>query len=221
MTRFILVRHGETQWNLEARIQGHGDSPLTEVGVAQADAIARRLAAEPFDVLVSSDLGRALETAVRIAASSGHEVVADARFRERNFGCAEGLTYGELHERFPDAFARHLQDKDPDFRVPGAESRRDFYVRIGAAFEALAREREGRCVAIVCHGGVLASLYRHIHAIAHAEIASISIPNAGYNRVARDAAGWAIEAWADTAHLDEMAGESAPGSRGSIRARMS
>jgi probable phosphoglycerate mutase len=220
MTRFIVVRHGETRWNLEARIQGHGDSPLTDLGRVQAEAVARRLASESFDVLVSSDLGRALQTAQCIAALTGHVVRSDARFRERNFGSVEGLGYAELHERFPGAYSRHLQDTDPDFRVPEAETRREFYARIGASFEALAREEPGRRLAVVCHGGVLAALYRHVHRIPAAEIHSISIPNAAYNCVARDAAGWTIEAWADVAHLAEADGSNGA-ARGSILARMS
>ena len=219
MTRFIVVRHGETQWNLAARIQGHGDSALTDNGVAQADAIARRLAEEPFDVLVSSDLGRAMQTASRIAAATGREVIPDARFRERDFGSAEGLTYSELHERFPGVFGRHLQDSDPDFRVPRSETRREFYARIGRAFEALAGERGGQQVAVVCHGGVLAALYRHIHGIPAEQPASVEIPNAAYNRVLREPSRWTIEAWADTAHFD--AGWGVAGARGSILARMS
>jgi probable phosphoglycerate mutase len=220
MTCFVVVRHGETQWNIDARIQGHGDSGLTGAGLAQADAIARRLAGESFDALIASDLGRALRTADRIAAATGHRVEADARFRERNFGIAEGITYEELHRQFPGAFGRHLQDLDPDFRVPEAETRREFYARIGRAFEELSREREGGRVLVVCHGGVLASLFRHIHGIPAGEQASIRIPNAAYNRVVRDASGWSVEAWADTAHLDDMGGESGA-SRGSILARMS
>ena len=220
MTRFVVVRHGETQWNLEARIQGHGDSALTQKGLAQAGAIARRLAGESFDVLVASDLGRALQTAERIGAAVNREVVPDARFRERNFGCCEGITYAELHERYPDAFGRHLQDTNPDFRVPDAETRREFYARIAGAFEALAGEHPGERVLVVCHGGVLAALFRHIHGIPAAELKSVEIPNAAYNCVVREASGWRIEAWADTAHFDDMAGEGAA-SRGSALARMS
>jgi len=219
LTRFIVVRHGETQWNIAARIQGHGDSALTDSGIAQADAIAQRLTTEPFDVLVSSDLGRAMQTAGRISAATGREVVPDARFRERSFGCAEGLTYDELHKRFPDAFGRHLHDNDPDFRLPESETRREFYVRIADAFEALANEHAGKQVAVVCHGGVLAALYRHIHGIAASQPASVEIPNAAYNRVLRESSQWTIEAWADTAHFD--AGWAAGGARGSILARMS
>lgn len=220
MTRFIVVRHGETHWNLEARIQGHGDSPLTELGLAQADAIARRLALDSFDALVSSDLGRAMQTAARVSAATGHSVIPDSRFRERNFGSAEGLGYGELHELYPNAFSRHLQDSDPDFRVPEAETRREFYARIGVAFEALAREHAGKTVALVCHGGVLAALYRHVHSIPAAEIISLAIPNAGYNRIAQRGSAWEIEAWGDTDHLADMAGNIGA-VRGSILTRMS
>ncbi|MGZ5651565.1 MAG: histidine phosphatase family protein, partial [Usitatibacter sp.] len=81
-TRFIVVRHGQTQWNVESRIQGHRDSPLTAAGEAQAEAVAARLAAERFDVLISSDLGRARQTAERIARRCGHRVVTDTRLRE-------------------------------------------------------------------------------------------------------------------------------------------
>jgi probable phosphoglycerate mutase len=160
-----------------------------------------------------------MQTAGRIGAATGREVVADARFRERSFGRAEGLTYAELHERFPGAFGRHLQDNDPDFRVPESETRREFYVRIAEAFEALANEHKGKQVTVVCHGGVLAALYRHVHGIPATQLASVEIPNAAYNRVARESSRWTIEAWADTAHFD--AGWAGAGPRGSILARMS
>src|SRR5260221_14219348 len=101
--RFIVIRHGETEWNVAASIQGQGDSALTAAGVAQARALARRLATQEFDLLVASDLGRALDTARHVAAACGHEVRLDARFRERHFGAGEGMTYEEIHRAYPDA----------------------------------------------------------------------------------------------------------------------
>jgi probable phosphoglycerate mutase len=199
-TRFIVVRHGETAWNVLHRIQGHRDSPLTTNGIAQAEAIALRLAEERFDALVASDLGRAYQTAERIAERTGHRVVADPRLRERNFGEAEGLTYAELDVRWPGAFSR-VQDIDPDAAIPGGETRRQFHQRVQHAFEALAREYAGRRVAVVAHGGVLAALYRIVHDIPVARPHPIPIANASYNAMSFAADAWALEAWDDVAHL--------------------
>jgi 2,3-bisphosphoglycerate-dependent phosphoglycerate mutase len=199
-TRFIVVRHGETQWNVEHRIQGFGNSPLTARGEAQADAIGERLARERFDALVASDLGRAMQTAQRIAARTGHQVIPDARLRERNFGIGEGMTYAEIDARFPGAFSR-TQEMDPDFRVPQGETRREFHERIMHAFEALASEHDGQRICVVAHGGVLAAIYRVIHDIPVAQPHTIPIANAAYNAITFEADRWALEAWDDVDHL--------------------
>lgn len=199
-TRFIVVRHGETQWNVEARIQGHADSPLTPRGLAQAEAIAGRLARESFDLLVSSDLGRALRTAERIAARWGRAPVADARLRERHFGAAEGLTYGEVERSWPEAFSR-ARESDPDFAIPGGETRRQFHERVREAFVALARDHGGSRITVVAHGGVLAALYRHVHDIPLARPHGVRIANASYNAVAFEADAWTLEAWGEVDHL--------------------
>lgn len=200
-TRLVVVRHGETHWNVASRIQGHADSPLTPAGEAQAEAIARRLAAERFDRLVSSDLGRAMQTARAISARIGREIVPEPRLRERNYGLAEGLTYGEIGVHYPEVFSR-VRDTDPDYVVPGGESRRQLFERVRGAFEALARESPGERLAVVCHGGVLAALYRHVRAIPVGATQPIPIPNASYNALVHEAGSWTIEAWADVAHLE-------------------
>lgn len=200
MTRFLLIRHGETEWNLASRIQGHSDSPLTAAGVSQAQALAQRLAAESLDVLVSSDLPRAFRTAEIIARRSGHAVIADARLRERNFGLGEGLTYGEIDHQYPEVFSR-VRTTDPDYVIPGGESRRQFYVRVKEAFESLASAHDGRRVAVVAHGGVLASLYRLMHGLAISAPHPIPIPNAALNAVRFEAGVWTVERWGDTSHL--------------------
>jgi probable phosphoglycerate mutase len=201
MTRLLIVRHGETQWNRESRIQGHADSALTAQGIAQAQALGERLARERIDHLYSSDLGRALETARIIAARTGHGVRVEPRLRERNFGVGEGLTYGELDHEYPEVFSR-VRETDPDYEIPGGESRRQHYERVGAAFEALARAHPGETLAVVCHGGVLAAFFRRIHGIAIAAPHPIPIPNAAFNAVAREGASWSVLAWGDTAHLE-------------------
>ena len=195
-----MVRHGETQWNVEARVQGQGNSPLTAAGLAQAEAIAERLAAEHFDVLVASDLGRAMQTAQAIARRCGRGILPDPRLRERDFGAGEGMSYEEIDRAWPDVFTRQ-RETDPDAAIPGGETRRQFHHRVQDAFAALAREHEGKRVAVVAHGGVLAALYRLIHDIPVGKPHAIAISNASYNAVAFEADAWAIEAWDEVDHL--------------------
>ena len=201
-TRFIVVRHGETQWNVQTRIQGQTDSDLTPAGIAQAEAIGKRLARERFDALIASDMGRAMRTAQSIAAHCGLEVVPEPRLRERSFGEGEGLTYAQVDARWPGVFSR-ASNTDPDAAIPGGETRRQFHERIRAAFEALARAHAGRRVAVVTHGGVLAVLYRIVHEIPLAHAHKVAISNASYNAVAFDGDAWALEAWDDTTHLGD------------------
>ncbi|HEX4944033.1 MAG TPA: histidine phosphatase family protein, partial [Usitatibacteraceae bacterium] len=94
-----------------------------------------------------------------------------------------------------------VRDTDPDYVVPGGESRRQLFERVRDAFESLARASDGRCIAVVCHGGVLAALYRHVHGIPVGTAQPIPIPNASYNALVCDGGRWEVEAWADTAHL--------------------
>ena len=201
-TRFIVVRHGQTVWNTETRIQGQTDSDLTAEGIAQAEAIGRRLARERFDAIVASDLGRAMRTAQIIAAHCKLEVVPEPRLRERSFGQGEGLTYAEVDARWPGVFSRAAHS-DPDAAIPGGETRRRFHERIHAAFLALAKAHAGRRAVAVTHGGVLAVLYRIVHDIPIAHAHKVAISNASYNAVAFEGDAWRLEAWDDTAHLDE------------------
>jgi probable phosphoglycerate mutase len=201
VTRIVVVRHGQTEWNVQARIQGQGDSELTEEGRAQARSIAQRLARERFDVLISSDLGRAAATAQHIAGRCGLPIVLDARLRERRFGVGEGMTYEEIDRAYPGAFAR-IRNVDPDFVIPGGESRRQFHERVRAAFDSLAHAHAGRTVVVVTHGGVLATFFRHVHGIPLDVAHPIAITNASYNVLSHDGSRWSIETWSDNAHLD-------------------
>lgn len=203
-TRFVLLRHGETRWNLEARIQGHEDSELTPAGIAQARALGLRMKDEAFDLLVASDLGRAMSTAEHIGAVTRHPVMPDARLRERNYGECQGLTYGELNHQYPDLFSS-VREVDPDFPVPGGETRREFHDRVKAAFASLAREHTGRRLVVVSHGGVLAMLYRVVHGIPIGTPHPIPIRNCSYNAVAWEGGAWRVEAWGDTVHLPAAA----------------
>ena len=195
------MRHGQTEWNVEARIQGQGDSDLTEEGRVQARSVAERLAREHFDILVSSDLGRAAATAQAIATRCAKPVVLDARLRERHFGVGEGMTYDEVDRAYPGAFAR-IRNVDPDFVIPGGESRRQFHERVRGAFESLATTHSGKTIVIVTHGGVLATFFRHVHAIPLDVAHPIAITNASYNVLQYDGSKWSVVTWSDNAHLE-------------------
>ena len=199
--RLILVRHGETEWNREGRIQGyHADSPLTANGQAQADRLAERLANERVRALHSSDAGRARQTAKPIAAAVELEVVYDDALRERNYGIFEGRTYGEIERDYPEAF-RKFRSRDPRYAPPGGETVLQFRDRIVAALERVASRAGGECAAVVTHGGVLGILYRHATGMPLDSRRTYTLHNASVNRFVYDGTRWSLEAWGDVAHL--------------------
>jgi len=199
-TELIVVRHGETLWNLDGRQQGHLDSPLSPLGVRQADAIAARLAEERFDALYSSDLGRARATAQRIAARTGHAVRVDERLRERHLGIIQGLTMSEFERLHPEEHAR-FNSGGADFRVPGGESIRQRHERVVACAEEIAARHPGQRVVIVTHGGVLSSLFRRAAGISVAAPRTFRLWNASINTFFVEGGKWALGVWGDISHL--------------------
>jgi probable phosphoglycerate mutase len=199
-TRFIVVRHGETAWNAQGRIQGHLDSPLNEEGMAQALLVAERLAPEPFDHFYVSDLGRARQTAQPVADRTGRQPILTPRVRERCLGIFQGLTGAECEQRYPDDY-RRFHGRDPDHAMPGAESTRALYDRVSAQFEEWTAEHAGARVLVITHGGVLDVLYRHVSGLSLDAARHYPLFNAGLNFVRREASGWVLEAWGDIAHL--------------------
>ncbi|MGC4874677.1 histidine phosphatase family protein [Micromonospora sp. DT43] len=151
MTRLIVWRHGNTDWNAANRVQGQTDVPLNELGRDQARAAAPLLAALRPDAIVSSDLSRAAETAAALAALTGLPVRTDARLRERHFGQWQGLHLTEVAERFPAEYAR-WRAGDPD---PGAdlEPLHDLGERVAAALREAADAAPDGTVVIATHGG--------------------------------------------------------------------
>ena len=200
ITEFVVVRHGETAWNAQGRIQGHLDSPLNEEGLAQALLVGDRLAREPFAHLYSSDLGRALQTAQPIADHSGRPARIDARLRERNLGVFQGLTGAECERRFPEHYAR-FRSRDPDHVIPRGESARRVYERVSEVFSALAHEHAGERLVVVTHGGVLDALYRFVQSVPLERPRDFPIFNASFNTVRYTDAHWSVERWGDISHL--------------------
>jgi probable phosphoglycerate mutase len=199
-TTFLIVRHGETHWNVAGRLQGHLDSPLTPVGRAQADAVAQRLAAERLDALYTSDLGRARDTAAPIERATGRTALREPGVRERCYGIFESLTWGEIEAQYPREFAR-LASRDPAYGVPEGESALAFRDRVLAALAGIAARHPGERVGVVTHGGVLGALYRVATGLAFDAPRDYALANAGLNRFAWRDASLVLEAWGDVSHL--------------------
>jgi glucosyl-3-phosphoglycerate phosphatase len=159
MTTLLLVRHGETDWNRDGRWQGGSDTRLNELGREQARALAEELDGD-IDVVYSSDLARARETAVIVAAKLGLEVRLDPRLRERGFGSWEGLTTPEIEERFADAHRRWRAGEGAG--ADDAEPFEDFSARVNAFLADVLRLHPAEEVLVISHGGSI----RVIHALA-------------------------------------------------------
>ncbi|MGD9723886.1 MAG: histidine phosphatase family protein [Pirellulales bacterium] len=153
--KLFCVRHGETFYNLEGRIQGQSDSHLSPLGRRQCAAVAEALADCGVEAIVASPLARAVESAQALAERFKVRVETDPRLMEINAGVFQGLTWDEINVRYPQE-AASWRSADPDFRIPGGESRRDVMVRAGAAFRAL-RETGRDTAVVLAHGGSLSA----------------------------------------------------------------
>lgn len=200
-TRLCIVRHGETAWNAEHRVQGQLDVPLNAIGLAQARAAAKALGEERFEAIYSSDLSRARQTAQPTAERTGLQVALDPDLRERHYGIFERLTYAEVKQKFPEDYAR-FEAREPGYDFRTGESLRDFFERSVAAIARIAERHRGQSVLVFTHGGVLDMHYRYVTGLPLSAPRAFGIPNAGLNRVERTDAGWRIRLWADVAHLE-------------------
>jgi 2,3-bisphosphoglycerate-dependent phosphoglycerate mutase len=152
---FYLIRHGETDWNLERRLQGVSDIPLNATGRAQALAVGAKLASVPLSAVVSSDLGRAKDTAAAIAEPHGLQVGIDPRLRERSFGLIEGIPRDELEQRYGDQLETYWTDPDRAFEA--GETRREVQDRVAAFISELLATDNADQTALVSHGGTIAA----------------------------------------------------------------
>ncbi len=205
MTKILLIRHGETAWNAVRRLQGHTDIPLNEEGERQTVALARALAAEPLDAIISSDLGRALQTAQAAAAHHPHlPLHTDPGLRERGYGAFEGLLYTEIAERYPIEFAE-WQARDVDAVMPAgdrvAESFRQFYQRCQDGIARWAERYPQQSILIVAHGGVLECAYRAARGLSIDGPRDFQVKNASINRFVFNKGVLSLEQWGEVAHL--------------------
>lgn len=205
-TRICFVRHGETNWNAERRMQGHIDIPLNANGISQAERLANALirVKHSFDVIYSSDLERALHTANAVARALSLDVQITPRLRERNVGKLQGLLLSEAPVLLPEIWQRHIA-RELDHDLGGGESIRTFHQRMQNILELFLNEHRGQSVLAVSHGGSLDMIYRIVTQQAlDAERVAV-VPNTSLNWITHDGSTWSVECWANTSHLSEIA----------------
>lgn len=200
-TRFCFVRHGETDWNVQRRLQGHIDTPLNQTGQAQAEATAKGLQGHVFDALYSSDLIRTLQTARYAAQLLDLPIHLRSDLRERHYGAFQGLTYTEAEHHFPADYAR-FKGREPAYEIiDEGESLLQHRARVQACLETIASKHAGQSVLIVTHGGVLDIVYRMATGLDLSAPRDFGIPNAALNWISFDAGIWKLQRWADQGHL--------------------
>ncbi len=202
-SRLCIIRHGETDWNREQRIQGQIDIPLNETGRAQALAMAFNAAHHSFSTIYCSDLKRAMETAHALAEREGLEVKPMAQLRERHYGIFQNVVKDEAKSLHPAAYQYYI-DRDMDYDFENGESLREFAKRVLDAFQWLARHHENQLIAVVCHAGLLDVMYRQATGRLLTTARDFHIPNCALNWFRHDSQGWHLEAWDDHHHLSQV-----------------
>ncbi len=202
-TRIIAIRHGETAWNVDARLQGHLDVELNAKGFWQAEQVARALADESVEAIYTSDLMRAWHTASAIEKAIGAPLTSNQGLRERAFGSYEGKTYAELEVLWPEEAVRWRR-REPDWAPPGGETLLDLRQRINSTVTALAQQHMGGQIVLVAHGGVMDVLYRLATGQDLQAHRTWQLGNAAINRLLWTADGLTLVGWGDTSHLEEF-----------------
>jgi len=196
----LLVRHGQSTWNQEHRIQGQLDPPLSDDGRRQAAQLGRRLAGRRFAALYSSDLKRAAETAAAIGAAIGLTPTPMAELREIYLGDWEGLRTEELAARFPEAWASWAEEPDWDL-VPGGEGSAAFEARVEAALDSIFQRHHEGDVLAVTHGGVIQIALHHVVGRPGRGIFPFRIQNASLSVIERRNGRLVVSGVNDIGHL--------------------
>jgi broad specificity phosphatase PhoE len=197
----LLVRHGESTWNHERRIQGQLDPPLSDHGREQAARLGRRLAGRPFTGFYTSDLRRAIETSSLIGQAVGIEPTPIALLREIYLGEWEGLNTEELAARFPKAWAGWTQEPNWDL-VPGSEGSAAFEARVEAALDSIFKRHPAGDVLVVTHGGVIQIALHHAIGRPGRGIFAFRIQNTSISVIERRNGRLVVSGVNDIGHLE-------------------
>ena len=200
MTKLLLIRHGQTDWNKDGKFQGQSDVALSEEGVRQAEELARNFPVESVDAVYSSDLKRAYRTAELIARKFGCEVQTKQTLRELNFGDWEGLSYAEIVNGWPDAMKNFLRHPDV-LEVPHGETFQQLRERAMNTVQEIVAQHEGDTVVLTAHGGILRTILTAVLHMPLQYLWSIRQFNTAVNIVRYDDGNWTIELMNSIAHL--------------------
>lgn len=202
MLHLMLVRHGETEWNLQRRFQGQSDVPLSELGKRQAELAAERLAGQTIDAVYASDLKRAWETAGFIAEKNDLEVSPEPRLRELKFGVLEGLTFDEAEAQYPEMIAAWLEDfkNTPE----EGETIDQFNARIISLLDDLKNQHDEQVVLLVGHGGSLSEILRIVLGLSRQKRWYLEMENASLSEVSIAEDYVSLRRMNDTCHLSAL-----------------
>ncbi len=205
--RITAVRHGETAWNVDTRIQGQMDIGLNARGQWQAQQLGAALAEHGLNHIYTSDLARAHHTALAIAGHAGiapEAVALHAGLRERAFGVFEGRTHAEIEAQWPQD-AQRWRQRVPDWAPQGGESPLQLRQRVAHTVAQIAARHPGEHIALVAHGGVLDMLYRLATGQEVNAVRTWELGNCAINRLLWTPEGLTLVGWADTGHLETAA----------------
>ena len=201
-TRILAIRHGETLWNVDSRIQGHLDISLNDTGRWQAERLGLALKDEPIAAIYASDLSRAHDTALAVSRHTGVPVKPEPGLRERSFGEFEGRTFAEIETELP-AQAQRWRQRDPTFTPAGGESLLMLEARVLRVAARLAAQHPGEQIALFAHGGVMDILYRAATRLDLQAPRTWALGNTAVNRLLWSPEGFSLVGWADVQHLND------------------
>jgi probable phosphoglycerate mutase len=202
--QITAVRHGETAWNVDTRIQGQLDIALNDRGQWQAQRVGIALSESGIDHIYTSDLQRAHSTAKAIAEHAGIDpktIALTAGLRERAFGSFEGQTYAEIENKWPEESKRWRQ-RDPHWAPPGGETPLQTHYRVAQTLSAIAAQHSGQHIVLVAHGGVLDMLYRLATQQTVDAPRTWDLGNCTINRLLWTPESLTLVGWADASHLE-------------------
>ena len=199
-TEIILIRHGETGWNSQQRMQGHSNSDLSSVGQAQIQALGQWMKNVPFDLIYSSDSPRAKQTAEAITQFSGHELQFDQRLREKNLGVFEGLTSEEARERHPEVF-RLFKTAGSKYVIDEGESTQQLQDRALEIVNEIRIKHPEERVLLVTHGGFIRVVMKHSLGLSLETPTRFLIRNTGVFRLVWEDK-WLVSQMGGVSHLE-------------------